>query len=85
MIERRIEISNSGGAVQPVALYAAATIDGTSFLGSEGRTVNELSSWTTVTPAEAEVAAGGSTEAVVKILRSWCTSTSPASRPRAST
>lgn len=52
-----------------VALYsAAATIDGATFLGSAGRTPNELASWTAVTPATTTVPAGGTQIAQVRIV-----------------
>lgn len=68
VIERRIEVSNTTAAPAQIALYpAAATIDDGSFVGSADRTPNELSTWTTVTPEEPEVPAGGTSEATVRI------------------
>jgi hypothetical protein len=50
-ISRRVEVSNtSAEAVEVVTYAAAARIDDGSFIGSRGRTANELSQWTTVTP-----------------------------------
>jgi len=67
-IERRVEVSNGGDAAEHVVLYAAAArIKGDSFVGSAGHTANELSSWSSVTPAEADVAPGGTTTATVVI------------------
>ena len=66
--ERRIEVSNTAGFSVNVALYAAAaTIAHGSFLGSVGSTPNELSKWTSVTPSEAEIPAGGHVVADVRI------------------
>jgi hypothetical protein len=48
-VERRIEVSNDTGAPADVAVYsAAATISDGSFVGLEGETPNELSTWTTI-------------------------------------
>lgn len=67
-IERRIEVSNSGAAGERVVLYAAAaTINGDSFVGSAGHTRNELSTWSSVTPADGYVAPGDTTIATVTI------------------
>jgi hypothetical protein len=67
-IERRIEISNTSDSTQAVALYAgAASIENGSFIGAEGRTANEVSSWTTVTPGTSDIAAGGLATATVTL------------------
>jgi hypothetical protein len=67
-IERRIEVSNSSGAPQDIVLYpAAATIDDGTFLGAAGRTLNDVASWTTVTPASSTLAAGASMLALVTL------------------
>lgn len=67
-IERHVEVTNTTGSPQEVVLYpAAATIDDGTFVGSAGRTVNELSSWTSVTPGTDTVPAGGSQTALVTI------------------
>ena len=58
-ISRRVEVSNTSDAAVDVSTYAAAaTVDGGSFVGSDGRTVNELSQWTTVSPEARTLAAG---------------------------
>jgi len=58
-ISRRVEVSNTSGAAVDVSTYAAAaTIDDGSFIGSDGRTVNELSQWTTVSPEGRTLATG---------------------------
>ncbi len=68
VIRRRVEVSNGTTSVAHVALYAAAaTISQGSFLGAEGRTQNDLSSWTSVSPGQPDVAAGGSVTANVTI------------------
>jgi hypothetical protein len=67
-IDRRIEVSNTATSTLHVLLYAAAaTIDDGSFLGTEGRTPNELSSWTTVSPRSIDVPSGGAEIAEVAI------------------
>lgn len=68
VIERRIEVSNTTAETASIALYpAAASIDSGSFLGDEGRTANDLSTWTSVTPADPDIPAGGKQMATVKI------------------
>lgn len=66
VIERRIEVSNTTASSQHIVLYAgAASIDDGTFVGAVGDTPNDLSSWTSVTPADIQVAAG---EALTAIL-----------------
>lgn len=68
-IERRVEVSNTTTSTLHVLLYAAAaTIDHGSFLGSEGRTPNELSTWTSVSPKTIDVPAGAAEMAAVTIV-----------------
>jgi CheY-like chemotaxis protein len=68
VITRRIEVSNTTASTARIALYpAAATIDNGSFLGGAGHAVNDLSSWTAVTPAEPAVPAGGKLMATATI------------------
>jgi hypothetical protein len=58
-ISRRVEVSNTTAEAVEVATYAAAAgISSGTFIGSEGRTVNELSQWTTVTPGVRRLAPG---------------------------
>jgi hypothetical protein len=58
-IKRRLEVSNSSAHPMHVSLYAAAAdIDNRAFVFAPDRTPNELSSWTTVTPSEIDVAPG---------------------------
>ena len=68
VIHRRIEVSNTSMSPAGVALYpAAATIEAGSFVGAEGHIANELSTWTSVSPGEATVAAGERVTAMVTI------------------
>jgi LPXTG-motif cell wall-anchored protein len=58
-IERRIEVSNDTGKTTAIAVYpAAAAIKGGSFVGLEGETPNELSTWTTVSTPRLRLADG---------------------------
>ena len=67
-IQRRIKVSNSSATITHVDLYAAgATIADGSFLGADGRTTNELSSWASVDPDASDVPAGGEVTATVTI------------------
>lgn len=68
VIHRRIEVSNTTTATAHILLYAAAaTIVKGSFLGSAGHTPNDLSTWTSVSPAAPDVPAGGRVIATVTI------------------
>jgi hypothetical protein len=68
VIERRIEVSNKTASPQHVVMYAAAaTIDKGSFAAAAGDTPNELSTWTSVSPSDADIPAGGSVIATVTI------------------
>jgi hypothetical protein len=67
-IERHIEVSNTTSSVAHVALYqGAATIVDGSFIGGEGHSANALTSWTSVSPATADLPAGRATTATVTI------------------
>jgi hypothetical protein len=67
-IHRHIEVSNTSPSTAHVVLYpSAATITKGSFLGAAGRTPNELSTWTSVSPRSADVAANGVLTAKVTI------------------
>ncbi|MEP7054330.1 MAG: peptidase [Actinomycetota bacterium] len=67
-IVRRIEITNTTTAIAHVAAYAsAATIERATFLGSAGHRANDLSNWTSVTPAAPDIPAGGHAVATVTI------------------
>jgi hypothetical protein len=64
-IHRRIQISNSSRKLQHVALYAGgATIVHDAFLGDNGRTANELSSWVSL-PAPSVDLPPGTNKAVM--------------------
>jgi CheY-like chemotaxis protein len=68
VITRRVEVSNTTASTARIALYpAAASIEEGSFLGGAGHAINDLSTWTTVTPAEPDVPAGGKLMATVTI------------------
>ncbi|PKW26549.1 hypothetical protein [Phycicoccus duodecadis] len=58
-VERHIEISNDTGAPAGVAVYAAAAkIQSGSFVGLEGDTPNDLSTWTTLSTPRLQLADG---------------------------
>ena len=60
VLHRRVEVVNSTAATAHVALYAAAaTIERGRFVGAAGRASNDVSTWTSVRPASADVVAGG--------------------------
>lgn len=68
VIERRIEVSNTTDAPADITLYAAAaSIGDGEFIGAEGNTANDLSSWTSVDPGTVEVPADGTVTATVTI------------------
>jgi hypothetical protein len=68
VIRRRIQVSNSTTSATDVALYpAAATIAKGTFVGADGHTRNELSTWTSVRPGAAGIRAGGRRTAAVTI------------------
>jgi hypothetical protein len=68
VIERQVEVSNTTAATAQVHLYSsAATIEDGAFVGSEGETPNELSTWTSVAPATVEVPAAGVIQVTVKV------------------
>ncbi|GAB3158995.1 hypothetical protein [Microbispora hainanensis] len=70
-IKRRIEVSNTSGHRMRVSLYpAAADIRDHAFVFAPERTPNELSSWTTVTPAEIDLSPG-------QARRAWFTTRVP--------
>jgi hypothetical protein len=68
VIERRVEVSNTTSSNLTVALYAAAAaIEGGSFIGAASHTTNDLSSWTSVSPATPQIPAGGTVIAAVTV------------------
>lgn len=57
-IDRRVQISNTTDSALTIQAYAAAaTIADGAFIGSEARTANDLSSWTSLSEPEIVVAA----------------------------
>jgi hypothetical protein len=68
VVHRRIEVSNTTHAPLSVAVYpAAAVIENGSFLGADGHTANELSSWTTLSQDTLDIAPGAEAEATVTV------------------
>jgi hypothetical protein len=68
VIHRRIEASNSGSSPADITFYSsAASISKGSFLGAAAHTANDLSTWTTISPATESVPAGGHVTATVTI------------------
>ncbi|GGO02348.1 hypothetical protein [Microbispora bryophytorum] len=70
-IKRRIEVSNTSGHRMRVSLYpAAADIRGHAFVFAPDRTPNELTTWTSIAPAEIDLAPG-------QARRAWFTTRVP--------
>jgi hypothetical protein len=68
VVHRRIEISNTTKRRLSIAVYpAAAVIENGSFLGADGHTANELSSWTALNRDTLDIAPGAKTEDTVTI------------------
>jgi hypothetical protein len=68
VVNRRIEVSNTTPGPLSVALYpAAGLIENGSFLGADGRTPNELSTWTTLSSSTLDIASGAETETTITI------------------
>ena len=68
VIHRRVEVSNSTDSAEHVVLYpAAASVANGSFLGAEGHTRNDLSTWTSVDPSASDIPGGGRLTATVTI------------------
>lgn len=67
-ISRRVEVSNTSAASMAVSVYtAAADITDGAFAVQDGRTANELSSWTTADQAEIEVPAGAAVDVTMTV------------------
>jgi hypothetical protein len=67
-ITRRVQVSNATGSTLGVRLYAAAaSIARGAFVGAAGHQRNEVSSWTTIRPGAARIAAGDRRTAHVTI------------------
>lgn len=68
-IERRIEVSNSTDSTVEIELYsAAATIEAGVFLGADGHSPNDLSSWTVIDPGTLPVPSMSKLLAAVRIV-----------------
>lgn len=68
VVERRIDVANGLPDATTINLYSgAASISDGAFLGAEGRTPNDLSTWTSVDRESPTVPAGGSVTATVTI------------------
>ena len=68
VLSRRLEVSNTSQALLSVSLYAAgATVDGGHFVGADGRTANDLSTWSSVLPPSVDLPPGTRASAVVTI------------------
>jgi hypothetical protein len=68
VIHRRIEVSNTTADTTRISLYpAAAAIAEGAFLGAEGRTANDLSTWTSVAPRALDLATGERVTAEVTV------------------
>ncbi|CAN5229050.1 hypothetical protein BH09ACT1_BH09ACT1_06130 [soil metagenome] len=67
-IARRILVENNTDSVQDVRVYAAAaTVTGEAFVGSKGKTANELSGWTTPALSTVTIPARASIEDLITI------------------
>lgn len=67
-IERHVEIGNTTAQTTDVELYAAsASVKSGEFHFGEGRAKNDLTSWTTVTPAKVTVTPNGMATATVVV------------------
>ena len=68
VISRRIEVSNTTRESVAASVYAAAAgIDGGRFVGADGHTPNDLSTWTTVLPATMDLPSGGAATVTVTL------------------
>ncbi|HEY0248764.1 MAG TPA: hypothetical protein VGC45_10945 [Gryllotalpicola sp.] len=67
-IQRRVRVRNGTDTAQSIAVYpAAARISGGAFIGDEGATANELTSWISVAQPELSVAAHATADDLVTI------------------
>ncbi|MDQ1747868.1 MAG: hypothetical protein QOD07_2131 [Frankiaceae bacterium] len=68
VIRRHVQISNTTSTTAHVSVYsAAATISNGTFLGAAGRTANDLSTWTSVSPGSLDLPASRSATATVTV------------------
>jgi hypothetical protein len=67
-VRRRFEVSNSTSAPQDIQLYAAsASLENGAFVFGDGRSANELTGWTSVSPPTLSLAPGAAGMATVTI------------------
>jgi hypothetical protein len=67
-VRRRFEVSNSTSAPQDIQLYAAsASLENGAFVFGDGRSANELTGWTSVSPPTLRLAPGAAGTAMVTI------------------
>ena len=67
-ITRRFQVDNRTASAATIELYtAAASIEGGAFRFADGRAANELTAWTTVSPASVTVEPGSAAEATVSV------------------
>jgi hypothetical protein len=67
-VQRRFEVSNATSSPQQIQLYAAsATLQNGAFVFGDGRSANELTGWTTVSPPTLPLAPGASATGTVTI------------------
>lgn len=67
-IKRRIEVTNGTASTARVAVYpGAASVTRAGFVGAEGRTPNELATWTTATPHTLVLAPGRRAPVTVRV------------------
>ncbi|HEY8913423.1 hypothetical protein [Lacisediminihabitans sp.] len=68
VVDRRIEVTNTGASGVRVALYpGAATIADGAFLGQADRTANDLSTWVSLDVTAFDIPGSGSARATVRI------------------
>jgi len=68
VIHRRIEVSNMTPSTAHILLYpAGASIAKASFVGADGHTPNDLSTWTSINPGAPDIPAGGKVTATLTI------------------
>ena len=67
-ITRRVQVTNNTASAQTIYLYpGAASITGGSFVGAESGSINELTTWTSLTQTTIELPSGGKAEVPVSI------------------
>jgi hypothetical protein len=67
-ITRRVQVQNGTSSPQSVKVYAGgASIDGGTFVGLDGATPNELTTWTAIGQPTVQLAAGASADVPVTI------------------